>query len=182
MPVEHVNITDPEIHEPKGAASAVVGKVYVSDGAGSGNWRYRAHSHLYYSNVGTGTTITTPTSYTLINPTTIGDSAPHDFSHNSAGRLTYTASFSQDMSITMSCTFKHSAGSGVDCYFAIYKNGVIVPGTEHVRTANSANFNSISLNGHANNITTNDYFEVYCKCASGSIVVHALNLSVRGHW
>ena len=35
---EHSAITDPSIHEPKGAASATVGKVYVSDGAGSGVW------------------------------------------------------------------------------------------------------------------------------------------------
>jgi len=36
---EHVNITDPFIHEPKGVASAGVDQVYVSDGAGSGAWQ-----------------------------------------------------------------------------------------------------------------------------------------------
>jgi len=41
MPVEHVNITDPEIHEPKGIAAATVGKVYVADGAASGSWNYQ---------------------------------------------------------------------------------------------------------------------------------------------
>ena len=35
---EHVDITDPEIHEPKGAATASEGSVYVSDGDGSGSW------------------------------------------------------------------------------------------------------------------------------------------------
>lgn len=35
---EHVDITDPEIHEPKGASTASAGEVYVSDGAGSGDW------------------------------------------------------------------------------------------------------------------------------------------------
>lgn len=38
MAVEHVNITDPEIHEPKGVASASAGQIYTADGAGSGNW------------------------------------------------------------------------------------------------------------------------------------------------
>lgn len=35
---EHVNISDPDLHEPKGVASTTSGKVYVSDGLGSGAW------------------------------------------------------------------------------------------------------------------------------------------------
>lgn len=36
--VEHVNIPDSELHEPKGAATAAVNTTYVSDGASSGTW------------------------------------------------------------------------------------------------------------------------------------------------
>ena len=35
---EHVSITDPNIHEPKGVASADSGEVYIADGLGSGSW------------------------------------------------------------------------------------------------------------------------------------------------
>ena len=35
---EHNTITDPEIHEPKDASTALIGQVYTSDGAGSGSW------------------------------------------------------------------------------------------------------------------------------------------------
>lgn len=38
MTIEHVLIEDPNIHEPKGVASATAGSVYVADGAGSGDW------------------------------------------------------------------------------------------------------------------------------------------------
>jgi hypothetical protein len=38
MATEHVNITDPQIHEPKGVASAASGQYYAADGAGSGSW------------------------------------------------------------------------------------------------------------------------------------------------
>ena len=38
MTIEHVNITDPYIHEPVGASTAGVGEVYIADGAGSGAW------------------------------------------------------------------------------------------------------------------------------------------------
>ncbi len=37
MPL-HSAMTDPELHEPKGVASAQAGEVYLSDGVGSGSW------------------------------------------------------------------------------------------------------------------------------------------------
>jgi hypothetical protein len=36
--VQHSAITDPEIHEPKGVATAANGRVYISNGVGSGAW------------------------------------------------------------------------------------------------------------------------------------------------
>ena len=36
--VNHSTLTDPYLHEPKGVASASVGKVYVANGSGSGTW------------------------------------------------------------------------------------------------------------------------------------------------
>lgn len=36
--VNHSSLTDPYLHEPKGAASASSGDVYVANGAGSGAW------------------------------------------------------------------------------------------------------------------------------------------------
>jgi hypothetical protein len=38
MATEHKLITDPNIHEPKGVASAGAGQVYIADGAGGGAW------------------------------------------------------------------------------------------------------------------------------------------------
>jgi len=38
LAIEHVNITDPNIHEPKGVAVATSGEVYVANGSGSGAW------------------------------------------------------------------------------------------------------------------------------------------------
>lgn len=37
--IQHSAITDPQIHEPKGASTASVDTVYVSNGAGSGAWQ-----------------------------------------------------------------------------------------------------------------------------------------------
>jgi hypothetical protein len=44
---EHVDITDPEIHEPKGASTATANQVYSADGAGSGTWQKVKNVNLY---------------------------------------------------------------------------------------------------------------------------------------
>lgn len=36
--VSHASLTGSQLHEPKGASTATLGTVYVSDGAGSGSW------------------------------------------------------------------------------------------------------------------------------------------------
>lgn len=35
----HKDLTDPQLHEPKGASTATSGTVYVADGAGSGSFQ-----------------------------------------------------------------------------------------------------------------------------------------------
>lgn len=52
MTVQHVDIDDPYIHEPKGVAAASIGQVYVADGAGSGAWAsYSAATTSAYGTV-----------------------------------------------------------------------------------------------------------------------------------
>jgi len=179
MAVEHDAITDPEIHEPKGVAAASSGQVYIADGSASGDWRYIPHSSLYYDDIGTGTTLTGPTAYTLIGPVTTGDSAPRNFTHNSLGRLTYTGTETLDIQVVATLSFKHSTGTGTDCYFQIFKNGSAVTGGQHV-TDGDTGYHMVSLNVHAGQAATNDYFEVFCKCSSGNIIIHTINLHCTG--
>lgn len=37
--MEHVNIPDSQLHEPKGVAFSIADRVYVADGSGSGVWK-----------------------------------------------------------------------------------------------------------------------------------------------
>ena len=39
MSIQHSLITDPNIHEPKGASTAASGASYIANGAGSGTWK-----------------------------------------------------------------------------------------------------------------------------------------------
>lgn len=43
---EHSTLSDPDIHEPKGASTATSGQVYIANGAGSGAWTSGADSIL----------------------------------------------------------------------------------------------------------------------------------------
>jgi hypothetical protein len=44
--IQHSALTDPQLHEPKGASTAASGKVYVANGSGSGTWQFIA-GHAY---------------------------------------------------------------------------------------------------------------------------------------
>ena len=50
--VEHSTLTGASLHEPKGVASAPANRVYVSNGAGSGNWAQVTNSVLADSTKG----------------------------------------------------------------------------------------------------------------------------------
>lgn len=47
--IAHKNLTDPQLHEPKGVAVAASGTVYVADGAASGSWTNLPFSDLNYA-------------------------------------------------------------------------------------------------------------------------------------
>ena len=71
MTVQHNAITDPDLHEPKGIAAATAGKVYVSDGASSGEWKYapgKAHAEIYITSGATTHTLAAASAYSLLNP------------------------------------------------------------------------------------------------------------------
>jgi len=71
MTIQHNIITDPDIHEPKGVASATSGKVYISNGSGSGAWEYppgKAHAEIYISGGTTAHTLAGASAYSLLNP------------------------------------------------------------------------------------------------------------------
>lgn len=72
MTIQHKLITDPDIHEPKGVAAAVTGKVYVSNGSGSGAWAYpsgRVHGEIYIDAGVTSQTLSGSSAYAKLNPT-----------------------------------------------------------------------------------------------------------------
>lgn len=70
--VQHSALTDPNIHEPKGVASAAAGKVYFADGSGSGDWLFpsgHAYSEMYITGNTTTQTLAASSGTAILNPT-----------------------------------------------------------------------------------------------------------------
>jgi len=181
---EHENITaDADNHEPMGLSSLTGGtsdakKVYHSDGAGSGSWtRANPHGSWRYTAIGTGTTFTTPSTYTLMNVVGAGTHLT-DFTENSLGRLTYTGTNDAHCHSVCDITLKHSTGSGQDIFFDVYKNGVSIS-AENAITADSGNYQHIALHWDVV-LSTNDYVEVYLKTASGNVIIHEAYMFAMG--
>ena len=82
MSTEHVSITDPEIHEPKGITSALADSVYRADGVGSGSWVQPTKVGWWdYNDL---TTASTPIPLTAA-------ATWYDLTNDGAGTLTSTA-------------------------------------------------------------------------------------------
>lgn len=70
--VQHNNLTDPNLHEPKGVSTAVNGQVYVADGGGSGDWKFlsgHAFGELYVEGGATAQTLSASNALAKLNPT-----------------------------------------------------------------------------------------------------------------
>jgi hypothetical protein len=76
MPL-HSTITDPDLHEPKGISTASQGRVYVSNGAGSGSWLHIPSGWGYYQHNGIAQTFNTTDAKLLINGLGILNNTTH---------------------------------------------------------------------------------------------------------
>lgn len=62
----HNTLTGAALHEPKGADAALTGQVYVSDGSGSGQWKYVPSGFVRYGDGGAEQTFdSTPTKLSI---------------------------------------------------------------------------------------------------------------------
>lgn len=70
--IQHRDITGDNIHEPKGASTALDGQVYRADGTGSGDWMFpagHAYGELYIAAGATAQTLPASSATAKLNPT-----------------------------------------------------------------------------------------------------------------
>ena len=164
MTVQHNAITDPDIHEPKGIAAATAGKVYVSDGASSGDWKYapgKAHAEIYITSGATTHTLAAASAFTKVNPSgewTASGNEDHLTVDAANGEidLLYAGHYFISFWMTFSTA---SIASGSQYKFKFAVDGVTSPRTVYVtKPTNGSDIIEISatglLNATANQVLT----------------------------
>jgi len=129
--VNHSALSDPYLHEPKGASTATAGDVYVADGAGSGSWKDHRRSvvnlHIHDISEPTDMYVPIPFGGTVSRITTV-----------LAGSIT-----------------------GADVVLTVKNSSAATMGTVTITQAGSTTGDVDFLNPSANNtITDNDYILV----------------------
>lgn len=167
--VAHASLPEADLHECKGASTATVGKTIIAGGAGTATFKYaNPHGSVYYSDLAAGTTITYPSAYTKVAPTTTANGTAVEFTEATTAKLTYTGTDTLDCRVLCNITLDQNVAADRDVYFKIYKNGSAVTGSEVGTTVAQAQKHNVSLQFDIPNLATNDYIEVYCKNTGGS--------------
>ena len=181
MAIEHANITDPEIHEPKGIAAVTsANSAYLSDGAGSGSWQHaNQHGGFYFLNIVTPYTLAATTSYQKLAPTTTTTHVD-GFTNSTTGRLTYTDTPARHVFLSGDISIDHSAGANRDITLALYLNGSIVTGAEFIASTRSGEKIIYAISWDLI-MATNDYVELYAKISTNTTLnIYSLHVNCLG--
>lgn len=150
-------------------AAGTLGYFLLADGAGGFSFAPAAHGSIYFSNFGAPYTLAATTSYQKVNPTTTATGENIVITEGTNARLTYTGISDIHLDLVFAASFDQSTGSAKDVYISLYKNGVLVPGSESAITTTSGEKVMVSLHKDVHT-TTNDYYEVYCKVSAAATV------------
>ena len=182
--VDHSTLTDPELHEPKGVATATSGQVYAANGSGSGVW---AKPFKY---VGVASTYSTGAPYA--HATTTGDTAlnPTVATLNSSQftvqtspnlRLRYDGVEALRAHVTVNSSVTHAAGADRDLELVVFKNGAAVADSRVIETVRSGTYSVVTL-AYDLSLVTNDYIEFFAKGSAAYTTNHVkFYASIEGH-
>ena len=170
--VNHNTLTDPYLHEPKGASTALAGQIYVADGAGSGAWVENSRIFGGYLTFSTGSPYahSVTTSDTVMNPT-FNASTNNGFTGLSSpnARVRYDGTESINGNIDAVFSIQQASGTARQVQMAFYKNGTELLGSRTIATANSGEWATIVIKGDTT-LATNDYLEVFIKADSSATI------------
>ena len=169
--IEHKDIADPNIHEPKGVATATEDAVYVADGSGGGAWQRISYGIM--SILG-NTTAFTPSSaditdYKLLNNTgwqAINSRDMTVLADDVNDSITVTNTGVYDAHFWAS--FDTSASSGTQFAFRFAVNGVLIPVIVPTQK-NSAGSDTINVASKGiSALTAGDILSVYAASSAST--------------
>jgi hypothetical protein len=153
------------------------GDTITVDGAGNFVLTGTPHGQVHFYNLGTPYTLTYPSTFTKVAPTTTAGGISSNFTEATTARLTYTGTDTVPIFITYSISVDQTTGSNRDLIAAIYKNGVVDNGYSVITTTSSQIHNMVGTT--VVSLATNDYIELYMlnNGASGNVRIYAMQLS-----
>lgn len=179
MSIQHNLIADPDIHEPKGVATAASNSIYVANGSGSGVWTNfisYAGAYITFDTV-SPYNFTATTSDAVVNPTLIaGPLQNFTIVSSPNARIQYDGTTNSDVDIVATFSTQQASGGSRDAEWALFKNGVEIPGTRAIRSLSTSTYGSITLIGNVS-MATNDYIEIHAK-ASGACTIEFASLAI----
>ena len=152
------------------------GDTVTVDGSGNFVLTGTPHGQVHFYNLASPYTLTYPSAFTKLAPTTTAGGIPSNFTESTTARLTYTGTDSVPMSISYSVSLDQTSGASRDLVIAIYKNGSVSNGHSIVTTTTGEKH---SMSGvHTVTMATNDYIELYIlnNGGSGNIRLYAMQL------
>jgi hypothetical protein len=153
------------------------GQFVSVDGSGNFSLTTGAHGQTDFYNLTTPYSLTYPSVFTKLAPTTIAGGNPEAITEGTNARLTYTGPDTIALNILYNVSLDQTTGSSRDVVLAVYKNGSVV-NAHSVATTTSGEKHVLS---GLTTVTaaTNDYFEVYAlnAGASGNIRVYSFLLN-----
>ena len=157
--------------------NGVSGQFVAVDGAGNFVLASAPSGSIYFYNVGTPYTLTYPSVFTKAAPTTIASGIPVEITEGTNARLTYTGVNPVNLDVVFTVSVDQASGANRDIEAAIYKNGLLVNGSNGIITTTTAVKTIITCHADVP-VVTNDYIEVYMKNggASGDIRIYTFSL------
>jgi hypothetical protein len=157
--------------------NGTAGDTITVDGSGNFVFAGAPHGAVNFYNLASPYTLTYPSTFTKLAPTTTAGGVPAQFTEATTARLTYTGTDTVPVSITYSVSLDQTSGTNRDIVVAVAKNGTVVNGYS-VLTVQSSQIHNTA--GTATiNLATNDYVEIFAinTGATGNIRVYSLEMN-----
>ena len=166
----------------KGAKGASKGmKCYVLQSDASGNASWQANTIMVMGELFSQTpkTITgSGSTMTLVdNTTTLDGLSLGSWDSPSNGRLRYTGTSTLTFHMGATVSVATTAGNNQQITVAVYKNGVVINGSQVAMTTDVSEYNSTAIHKFVS-LATNDYIELYVEntSAANDVIVNDSNL------
>lgn len=153
------------------------GDTLTVDGSGNFVLSGTPHGQVHFYDLVTPYTLTYPSAFTKLAPTTTAGGVPSNFTESTTARLTYTGTDTVPVTINYSVSLDQTSGADRDLVIAVYKNGSVSNGHAVATTSTGQKHNLSGV--HTVNMATGDYIELYIlnNGGSGNIRLYAMQLN-----